>query len=488
MRPIILSKAQLKKKDNFTLKEAQKLFGISIRKLSFLIRKDIIFPIVDNGLILIPREEIEKYLNLPKKTRSKHHASYLKTLGPGLITGASDDDPSGIGTYSMVGSTYGLGLNWLALYLLPMMTAIQETVARIGIVTGKGLAGAISKHFGKKIIYPLVILLVIANTVNIGADIGAMVASFQLIVPINFYIGACILTFAIIFLEVSLPYHKYAKVLKWLTLSLFAYIITGIIIQPDWLEVVKSIAIPKISFDSAFIAAMVAVMGTTITPYLFFWQASEEIEEERDKGILSDHRAIATRHEIKEMRKDTYIGMALANIVFLFVVITTAFVLYKNGITNINSAEDAAMALRPLAGNFASLLFTVGIFGVGLLAVPVLAGSSAYAVSEVLKWHEGLNKKFKQARGFYGIIIVSMVVGLGLNFLHINPIKALYYAAILNGIVAPILMFFIFKIGRDKKIMGEFTNPHWVNVWGWIVTILMGVSAIALLIFLLLGL
>jgi len=472
---------------NYTLRDAEKDFGISVRKLSYLIRKDIIEPIIEDGVLLIHYKELEKYLKLPRKIRAKHHVSYLKTLGPGLITGASDDDPSGIGTYSTVGSAYGLSLSWLALYMLPMMIAVQETVARIGIVTEKGLAGAIGKHYGRKILYPLVILLLIANTVNIGADIGAMAASFQLIFPVNFYLGAIILTLFMILLEIFLPYHKYAKILKWLTISLIAYIITGFIIKPDWIAVGKSIAIPNINFTAPFLAAMVAVMGTTITPYLFFWQASEEIEEERDKGVLSDHRAIATKQEVKEMRKDTFLGMALANIVFLFIVITTAFVLHQNGILDIDSAQKAAMALKPLAGNSASLLFIIGIFGVGLLAVPVLAGASAYAISELLKWHEGLNKKFQQARGFYGVIIASMLIGLGLNFLHINPIKALYYAAILNGIIAPILMFFIFKIGRDKKIMGQFTNPPWVNIWGWIVTLLMGGSAIVLVLFSLLA-
>lgn len=471
----------------YTLKEAKKQFGIPVRKLTFLIRKDVIEPVIDGSHILIPDIEIDKYLALPKETKSKQHVSYLKTLGPGLITGASDDDPSGIGTYSIVGSRYGLGLTWLALYLLPMMTAVQETVARIGIVTEKGLAGAIGKHYGRKILYPLIFLLLVANTVNIGADIGAMVASAQLLVPINFYIGAIILTLAMILLEVLMPYHKYAKILKWLTLSLVAYIITGFVIRPDWLAVLRSLAVPKVTLNAAFLAAMVAVMGTTITPYLFFWQASEEVEEERDRRVLSDHTKLATKRELKEMRKDTFSGMAIANVVFLFIIITTAFVLNKNGITNVDSAQTAALALRPLAGDMAYLLFTIGIFGVGLLAVPVLAGSSAYAIAELFKWREGLNRKYSRAKGFYGVIIASMLVGLAMNFIGINPIKALYYAAIVNGTIAPILMFFIFKIGRDEKIMGDFTSPRWVNIWGYIATALMGISAIALIIFSILG-
>lgn len=472
---------------NYSLKQAGRKFSIPVRKLTYLIRKDLLMPIVEGGHLLLPEEEIRRYLSLSNDVKRKHQDSFLKTLGPGIITGASDDDPSGIGTYSSVGAQYGLGLTWLSLYLLPMNTAVQETVARIGIVTGKGLAGVIGRHYSKKILYFLVALLVIANTINIGADIGAMVASFQLLVPVNFILGSVFLTIAMLMLEVLFPYHKYAKILKWLTVSLFAYIITGIIIHPDWLAVGTSMVIPKIIFDTSFLAALVAVMGTTISPYLFFWQASEEVEEERDKGVLADHHKLAYRNEIKAMRKDTFTGMAYANVVFLFIVITTAFVLHANGITHIDSAAEAALALKPLAGELAYLLFAVGIFGVGLLAVPVLAGSSAYAISEILGWKEGLNKKFGKARGFYGVIIVSMIVGLLINFIGINPIKALYYSAIVNGLASPILMYFIFRIGRNKKVMGEFTSPRWVNFWGYIATALMGVSAIALIVFSLLG-
>ncbi len=472
---------------HYTLAQAARSFSIPIRKLTFLIRHDLVEPILDEGKILLSEEEISRYLSLSPEEKEKHQSSFLKTLGPGIITGASDDDPSGIGTYSAVGSQYGLGLTWLSLYLLPMNTAVQETVARIGIVTGKGLSGVIGRHYNKKILALLVTLLVVANTINIGADIGAMVASFQLLIPVNFYLGAIVLTMVMMMIEITFPYHRYAKMLKWLTVSLLAYIITGFMIKPDWLAVGQSMIVPKIVFDTSFLAALVAVMGTTISPYLFFWQASEEVEEERDKGVLSDHHVAAYRSEIRAMRKDTFTGMLYANVIFLFIVITTAFVLNKNGITNINSAADAAMALKPLAGDFAYLLFTVGIFGVGLLAVPVLAGSSAYAISEIAGWKEGLNKKFKQAKGFYGVIIASMIVGLAMNFFGINPIKALYYAAIVNGIASPILMYFIFKIGRDQKVMGQFTNPRWVNFWGNIATILMGVMAVTLLVFLALG-
>lgn len=471
-----------------SLKEISRAYKIPVRKLVYLIRTGALEGVLENGTISISHKDISDYLDLPKEVRTKNHASYLKTLGPGLITGASDDDPSGIGTYSSVGAVYGLALSWLALYLLPMMTAVQEAVARIGIVTQHGLASVIRKRYGKRVLIPLVAILLIANTINIGADIGAMAASFQLIAPVDFAPTLIVLTIGIALLETFIPYHRYSKILKWLTLSLLAYIITGFIIKPDWLAVASSLTIPHIEFNTSFIAAMVAVMGTTITPYLFFWQASEEVEEEGERGTLGDFHTQVIATELSEMRKDTYSGMLIANIVFLFVIITTAFVLHDNGITSVDSAATAALALKPLAGNFASVLFTIGIFGVGLLAVPVLAGSSAYALSELVNWEEGLQKKPRSAKGFYLIIILSMAVGLLLNFIGITPIRALYYAAILNGIAAPILMFFIFRISADEKVMGPFTGTPLLKFIGWFATLLMGVSAVVLIVMMALGL
>lgn len=466
----------------YTLKEVEKAFNIPVRMVTFLIRRGLIDPILEGGKILIPDIEIQKYLDLPVPERKKHHNSYLKTLGPGIITGAADDDCSGVVTYTQVGAQFGLAHSFLAVYLVPMMSAVQETCARIGIVTGNGLAGTIKKHYGKNILIFLIGLLVIANTVNIGADIGAMASALGLLLPINYVSAMFLITAIFIFSSLVFPYHKYARILKFLTLSLLAYIITGIMVGTDWLQILKSIAIPQIVISSSFFAAVVAVMGTTISPYLFFWQASEELEEERERRTLSDHREVVLKREIKEMRKDTYTGMIIANIVFLFIVITAASVLHNNGITSIETAKDAALALRPLAGDFAYLLFTMGILGVGLLAVPVLAGSSAYAVSELYGWKEGLSKRFNQAKGFYGIIIASLLIGLLINFIGINPMKALYYTAILNGLISPILMFFIFHIGRNKKIMGNFTSPRWVNIWGTIGTLIMSAAAVLMLI------
>lgn len=473
---------------NYSLKELERNFDIPIRKAAFLIKKGLLIPEIKNGKLFVLEDEIKRYLALPETEQNEHHKSFLKTLGPGIITGASDDDPSGIQTYSTVGSAYGLSLSWLALYLLPMMTAVQETCARIGIVTGKGLARALSQKYSKIILLPLIFLLVLANTINIGADIAGMTASIQLLWPkINFYLLAIVLTAVMIFIEVKFKYHNYAKFLKFLSFSLLAYIVTGIIIEPNWLEVARAISVPKINFSPEFLAAIVAVMGTTISPYLFFWQTSEEVEEKRDQKVLSDHHRLAIKAEISDMRKDTVVGMSLANVVFLFIIITTAFVLHNNGITQIETAAQAAEALKPLAGDFAYMLFALGILGTGLLAVPVLAGSSAYAISEIFRWHEGLSKNYSKAKGFYGVIVVSMVVGLLMNFIGINPIKALYYAAIVNGITAPVLLIFIFLLGRDKKILGEFVNPRWVNVWGFITTILMLIAAIALFVFWFLG-
>lgn len=468
--------------DDLSLDEARTRLGVSRRKLAYLIRTGRVRALLEHGGLRVKADEIDAYIARPMEDRREHHAAFLETLGPGLITGASDDDPSGIGTYSQVGAAYGLGLSWLSLYLVPMMCAVQETVARIGIVTQRGLAHVIRGRYGKRVLLPIVALLLIANVVNIGADIGAMIASLQLLIPIDFRIGAVILTVAMTALEIFVPYHRYSRILKFTTVSLFGYVITAFIIHPDWSAVARSLVTPHFEFNATFIAAMVAVMGTTITPYLFFWQASEEVEEAVDKGRMGDFREEALNTEIKAMRGDTYTGMTFANIVFLAIIITTAFVLHAHGITNVDSAQKAALALRPLAGDFASALFALGIFGVGLLAVPVLAGSSAYALAEAFGWREGLSRKPGDARDFYGQIMITMLIGLALNFTGWNPIRALYYAAIVNGVAAPVIMFFVFRIGRDPKVMGEHTNPRWVNIWGTIATVLMGGAAILLII------
>lgn len=430
------------------------------------------------GTVRITEEEVLKMKNIfaDRWTKARY---FLRALGPGLITGVSDDDPSGIGTYSSVGAMFGFAILWMAAWLLPVMLAVQEACARIGIVTNHGLAGVLERHYRKKIVAGIVILLIVANVVNIGADLGAMAASLELLSGIHYYILAFFFAVLIIFVEIFFKYRNYAKVLKWLTVSVFAYIITGFIVKPDWLEVFRNAFVPTIAFDKNYVFAMIAVFGTTITPYLFFWQASEEVEEEKiakeemKKNGDNPQNNYNLHGRIRHMRTDVGTGMILANMVFFFIVVTTAQVFFKNGITNIGSAQEAALALRPLAGNYAYLLFALGIIGTGLLAVPILAGSGAYALSEVMKWREGLELKFSRARGFYLIIAFSIFVGLGLNFIGINPITALYYSAYLNGIIALPLLVAIMIVGNDKRIMGEETHPLWVKIFGWLAVVFM---------------
>ena len=471
----------------YSLKQAEKEFRIPLRYLRHLLLRDRLESVVRDDRIFITEDSLKAWLAKPEAERKAKRRSFLRKIGPGIITGAADDDPSGIGTYSTVGAKFGLGLSWLALYLLPLMTAVQETCARIGIVTGKGLAGSLKKKFGGATVLILVLLLLVANTINIGADIGAMAASANLITGINFFLAAAAFTGVMIILEVFVSYHRYAYILRWLVLSLVAYFLTAIIIRPDWLEVMRSIVIPHFQLDSDFLIANVAVIGTTISPYLFFWQSSQEVEEERDKGVLSDRHAAIINEEVRLMRSDVFRGMSIANLTFLFIVITTAFVLFRNGITDIATAQDAAAALRPFAGDFSGVIFTLGIVGTGMLAIPVLAGASAYAIAEVLKWREGLSLKFRRAHGFYGIIILSTFVGMLMNFIGINPITALYYSAVVNGLVASVLLVFIFLIGNDRKIMHAHTNPLWVKIFGSIATLFMGLSSLVMVAFIIKG-
>jgi NRAMP (natural resistance-associated macrophage protein)-like metal ion transporter len=433
-----------------------------------------------DGTIRIAESEILKAKELLKNPRKKF-SYFVRALGPGLITGASDDDPSGIGTYSSVGAKFGLAIIWMAFWLLPIMLAVQEVCARIGVVTNKGLAGVLQKHYRRKIVLWIVMLLVIANVVNIGADLGAMAASLKLLTGINFYIGAISFALFIILVEIFVHYHTYVKILKWLAFSVLSYVVAGFFINPDWIIIFKNSFIPQIYFNKEYIFAMVAVFGTTITPYLFFWQTSEEVEENKLLKIKFSKELVGER--MSRMRTDVKTGMILANVVFFFIILTTAQVLFKNGITEIASAEQAALALRPFAGDWAYFLFAAGIIGTGLLAVPVLAGSGAYAVCEMMKWKESLELKFSRARGFYLIIMLSILVGLALNFFHINPIAALYYAAFINGIIAIPLLIAIMIVGNDEKIMNLETHPFWVKIFGWfgIVAMIAAVMAIFIL-------
>jgi NRAMP (natural resistance-associated macrophage protein)-like metal ion transporter len=411
----------------------------------------------------------------------KKAKSFWYLLGPGLTTGASDDDPSGIATYSQTGAQYGFGLLWLAAFTFPLMAVIQEICARIGLVTGRGLAGNIRVHFGRKVLYVSTILLFAANTFNIGADLGAMANAVQLLAPhFNFALLAVGFTILILLLQIFTPYIRYARYLKWLALVLFTYILASILAHPDWHTVINHSFIPHITFSKDQILLICAILGTTITPYLFFWQTSQEIEEEIAVGQTTiSSRQGSDKAPIKKMRIDVWSGMFLSNIVMFFIIAACASVLFKHGVTNITSAAQAANALRPFAGNATFWLFAAGIIGMGLLAIPVMAGASAYAISESIGKRQGLNTKLKQGSAFYGVIIISMFLGLGMNFLGINPIKALIYSAVLNGMVAPVIIVLIMLIARNKNVMGEWKNGKLSGGIGWLLAGLMAISGLA---------
>ena len=424
---------------------------------------------------------------------------FLRIIGPGLITGAADDDPSGIGTYSQTGAAYGLGLLWSALYLLPLMIATQEMCARIGLVTGQGLAGVVRRHYNHSILFGAVLLLFIANTINVGADLGAMVASIRLLAPALPATPLLILIALVVLgLEIFIPYRQYARVLKFMALSLLAYVITGLIIGGDWRELLVATVIPHIEFTPAFLTLLVAIIGTTISPYLFFWQASEEVEEnvaferELDNTIASRRKAALTG-KLKQIRLDTIVGMVAAEITFWFIIQTTAGTLHAHGITTIQTAAQAAQALEPFArglpyaGQIAKVVFALGVIGTGLLAVPVLAGSAAYGVAEAFGWREGLSQVFSHARGFYGVIAASTLLGLVFNLLGVNPIAALVFAAVINALVAVPLLALILLVANNRVIMGDFTNGRLSNIVGGITLIGMGLAAIATLFFLISG-
>jgi len=425
----------------------------------------------------------------PSDTRASPFSSIVSTLrsfGPGVVTGASDDDPSGIATYSQVGAKFGLGMLWMALYLLPMMIVVQEMCARIGLVTGKGLATVIKNRYSKNIVYPISGLLVIANTINIGADIAAMATSTQLVFPQLPDIAATmIFTIIILVAQIFIPYTKYVRVLKYLTLSLFAYVITAVIVGGNFGQIISNTIIPHFEFSSDFIMLFVAVFGTTISPYLFFWQTSEEAEEDVAKHKISaigKGRPNISKKEMRFMKVDVTIGMIFSQFIMWVIIITTAGSLHVNGIVDIQTAEQAAQALEPLvktfpySGEISKIVFTLGIVGTGLLAVPVLAGSSAYALSDTFGWREGLGKKFSQAKAFYIIILSSTLVGLWISISDTNPIQVLIYSAVINGVIAVPMLFIIIKIGNDKKILKARTNGLLSNVVGWITFGIMAMS------------
>ncbi len=437
-----------------------------------------------------PAQAVEKALdtsrdikdNIVNQPPIKKARAYWKLLGPGLTTGASDDDPSGIATYSQTGAAYGLKLLWLAPVTFPLMAVVQEMCARIGLVTGRGLAANIRLHFPKWVLYICTFLLLGANIFNIGADIGAMAKATQLVLP-NLNFGWLVLGFTLLslVLQIFTTYEKYAKYLKWLALILLAYVFSALLVHLNWSEVLKNTVLPTITFSKDQILLIAAILGTTISPYLFFWQTSQEVEE----MIMEGQTSIKLRQEetsaleIKDMRIDVWSGMFLSNLVMFFIIAACSATLHASGITNITSADQAASALRPLAGNSAFLLFAAGIIGTGLLAVPVLAGSASYALSESLGWKQGLYRKLKEAYAFYGVIIIAMLLGLLLNFSGIPPFAALIYSAIANGLIAPVILILIILISGNKKVMGQWANGPLSTIFGSVITLAMIIAGAA---------
>ena len=406
---------------------------------------------------------------------------FKKSIGPGVVTGIADDDPSGIATYAQTGAMFGFAQLWLALFSFPFMVVVQEMCGRIGMVTGKGLAQIIRLHYSKKILFFIVAVLCIANIFNIGADLSAMAASAQLVYNAPFYFWLIGLTIVTLVVEVMVPYPTYVKVLKYFAATVLAYVVSAFVIKQDWSSIAMSTIVPHFEFNKAYLLNIIAMLGTTISPYLFFWQADEEIEEELESGKLRFMgRGVPkiTKDDVKQMRSDTIVGMFLSNLITFFVITTSASTLHANGIFTVTSASDVAEALRPLAGDYATIIFALGIIGTGMLAVPVLAGSAAYAIAESFGWKEGLGKTFPQAKGFYSVIILATLIGASFSFTSIDPMIVLYYAAILNGLLAPPLLIIILLIANNKKILGEYTNKKITNILGWTITIIMSVLSV----------
>jgi NRAMP (natural resistance-associated macrophage protein)-like metal ion transporter len=409
-------------------------------------------------------------------------ARFLKVFGPGLITGASDDDPSGIGTYAQAGAALGYAPLWTMFLTLPLMAAVQFICAKIGLVSGRGLAGVLREYYPRWLLYPSVALLLIANTINAGTDIGAIAAAINLLVPVPVKVMIVPVAVLIVVLQIWGSYRLIEKTFKWLTLSLFAYIGAAFLAHPHWGTVLKATVIPQLKFDHEFLLTLVALLGTTISPYLFFWQASEEVEEEKSSGRKTvEERRGATKQELRLAAWDTNIGMLFSNLIAYFIILAAASTLHAHGETNIQSATEAAEALKPLAGGAATALFAVGLIGAGFLAVPVLTGASAYAMAEAFDWEYGLDEKPRAAKRFYAVIAISTAVGMIINFLGINPISALFWTAVINGLLAPPLLVVIMLVANNRQVMDERVNRRAANVLGWAATAVMFAAAAGLL-------
>ncbi|MBS0337220.1 MAG: divalent metal cation transporter, partial [Proteobacteria bacterium] len=409
---------------------------------------------------------------------------FLKKLGPGLITGAADDDPSGIATYSQAGAQFGFGMLWSVLFTFPLMVGIQVVSARIGRVTGHGIAANMREHYPRWLLYSIVSLLVIANTINIGADLGAMAAALELVVggPAHLYVVAFAL--GSLALQVFVAFPRYAPILKWLTLTLFAYVGTVFLVEVPWGLVARSTLVPRLAFDSSYVLMLVAVFGTTISPYLFFWQASQEVEEQRaapgeEPLIVAPEQA---RKSLGRIALDTWVGMGFSNLVAFFIMLTTAVTLHVHGVTDIQNSAQAAGALRPIAGEFAFAMFAAGIIGTGLLAVPVLAGSAAYAVAETFQWRIGLGLRLLEARGFYAILVAATLIGVAIELSPVRPIKALIWSAVINGVISVPIMVVMMLMSARPEIMGRFTVKRRLKWLGWASTGVMALAVFTMLV------
>jgi len=428
-------------------------------------------------------------LTTPSKAEPSpaHHGGlrqFFSDLSPGLITGAADDDPSGISTYSVAGAAYGYATLWTALLTFPLMAAIQLMCARLGMVTGCGLASVIRTRYSRWVLWLACALVVVANLFNIGADLGGMAEGMQMVTGIHAYFWTIFLAALIMALLLWTSYRTMARVFKWLTLVLFAYVITAFLVHPNWATVLRATFIPHIEWSKGYLAVLVGILGTTISPYLFFWQAAQEVEEDRDHGKTTvAQRRGSTNKELGVARKDVITGMLLSNLVMYFLILTTAATLNVHGMKDIETAKQAAEALRPLAGNGAYWLFTLGLIGTGMLAVPVLAGSCAYAIAEGANWRAAsLNLKPGLASKFYAVIAVAIVIGLALDFAGLNAVKMLFWSAILNGLLAPPLVIIVVLLTSDRKVMGNRTNTRSMQVLGWTCAIIMSAAALGLLV------
>jgi NRAMP (natural resistance-associated macrophage protein)-like metal ion transporter len=422
----------------------------------------------------------------PKQSRPAVTAlrRYLAVLGPGLITGAADDDPSGISTYSVAGATTGLSMLWLALLTTPMMAVVQGMCARIGMVSGRGLAAVLRKQVPAPLLYVVAAIVVVANTFNIGADIAGMAASMQMVAGLSVLFWVFVSGAALIGVQVFLSYLAFVRVIKWLCLALFAYVVTAFVVRPDWPTVLAAAVVPHVSLTTTWITTMVAVLGTTISPYLFFWQSSLMVEEEKAMGRRTPAaRKGATADEISDAHADVNTGMLFSNLVMFFIIVTTATTLGAHGMHNIATAQQAAEALRPLAGNFAYLLFTLGMVGTGLLAVPSLAGSSAYLIADIFRFRQGMDEPPARAPKFYAAVVAGIIVGIVMNVAHVDPIKALYWSAVANGVASVPLIVLVTIIANDKRVMGKWCNSWLANVWSGLAIVTMTGAAVLLFVY-----